>query len=170
MITFHPDMIVPDVLAPIETALFVGVRARPALESTQLRWQVKVAPHDSVQLESGGMNLEQLGGALFLTTKEPPPETPDGEPPESMGWIKWIGEQGRQSFQIQLAIARVAFDRICLLAEKGRYPQAILSFKEDGPIEEGLGPNRDKKIWNNVQSNFALISEFTLKYDFGPTK
>ena len=168
MITFKPDMIVPDVLAPIETALFVGTRANPPLEVTQLRWQVKVGPEENVELESSGLNLDQLGGALFLTTREPPPETPPDATPEHVGWIKWIADQGRNSFQIQLAISRLAFDRICRLAESGRYPHAILTFKEDGAIDYGLSPNREKKVWHNVQSSFATIGEFTLKYDFTP--
>jgi hypothetical protein len=164
-ITFHPDLIVPEASTSIETALVIGIRANPALESTQLRWQVKVGPHDTVQLESGGLSLEQLGGALFLTTKEPPPDILPDEPLQHVGWIKWIAERGRQSFQIQLAISRIAFDRVCHLAEMGRYPNAMLTFEDDGPIEISISPHRETKIWNNVKSNFATIREFTLKYD-----
>jgi hypothetical protein len=166
MITFQPDMIEPDLRSSIETALFLGVRAIPSLESTQLRWQVKVGPDDIVQLEPGGTYLESLGGALFLTTKEPRPEVSPDETPPPIGWIKWIAEQGRRSFQIQLAISRVGFDRVCGLAGKGRFPHAILTFEEDGPITYGLGLNGEKKIWKNIESRMALVSEFTLKYDF----
>jgi hypothetical protein len=164
-ITFHPDPVVPDSSTRIETALVIGIRANPALESTQLRWQVKVGPDDLVELESGGLFLQHLGGALFLTTKEPPPDIDPEKTPEHVGWIKWLGELGRQSFQIQLAISRLAFDRISRLAEQGRYPNAMLAFNEEGPIERGVSPDRERKIWNNVRSNFATISEFTLKYD-----
>jgi hypothetical protein len=156
MITFQPDMVEPDLRSSIETALFLGVRGNPSLESTQLRWQVKVGPDDIVQLESGGTYLEHLGGALFLTTKAPRPEVSPGETPEPIGWIKWI------------AISRIGFDQVCEFAEKGRYPHAILTFEEDGRIDYGLSPNGEKKIWKNVESSFALVSEFTLKYDFSP--
>jgi hypothetical protein len=168
MITFQPDMVGPDLRSNVETALFLGVRSNPPLESTQLRWQVKVGPDDIVQLESGGTYLERLGGALFLTTKEPRPEVAPGETPQPVGWIKWIAEQGRRSFQVQLAISRIGFDRICELAEKGRYPNAILTFEEGSGIDYGLSPNGEKKIWKNVESSVALVSEFTLKYDLSP--
>jgi hypothetical protein len=168
MITFQPDMVEPALRSTIETALFLGVRGDPSLESTQLRWQVKVGPDDIVQLESGEAHLERLGGALFLTTKEPRPEVSPGDTPEPIGWIKWIAEQGRRSFQIQLAISRIGFDRVCELAEKGRYPHAILTFAKDGCIDYGPSPNDEKKIWKNVESNVVLVSEFTLKYDFSP--
>jgi hypothetical protein len=168
MITFQPDMVEPELRSNVETALFLGVRGNPPLESTQLRWQVKVGPDDIVQLESGGTYLEHLGGALFLTTKEPRPEIAPGETPQPIGWIKWIAEQGRRSFQVQLGISRIGFDRICALAEKGRYPHAILTFEEGSGIDYGLSPNGEKKIWKNVESSVALVSEFTLKYDFSP--
>lgn len=168
MITFQRDGREAEPDAFIETALFLGVRDEPSLESTQLRWQVRQHASDIVQLESGGTYLENLGGALFLTTKEPPPETPPGETRGPIGWMKWIGEQGRRSFQIQLAISGVGFDRVCNLAEKGKYPDAILTFKDDGRIEHGLSPGGNKKIWNNVDSTVALITEFTLRYDFSP--
>jgi len=168
MITFQPDIVAPDPSSPIETALFLGVRGNPSLESTQLRWQVKVGPNDIVQLESGGSHLEHLGGVLFLTTKEPRPEVSSDEAPQRIGWIQWIAEQGRRSFQIQLAISRIGFDRVCNLAADGRYPFAILTFEEDGRIDNGLSPNGEKKIWKNVESSIALVSEFTLKYDFSP--
>jgi len=166
MIAFQPDMIDPDLRSSIETGLFLGVRGDPSLESSQLRWQVKVGTDDIVQLEPGGAYLNSLGGALFLTTKEPRPEvSPDATPPP-IGWIKWIAEQGRRSFQIQLAISRIGFDRVCGLAERGRFPHAILTFEKDGPITFGLGLNGDKKIWQNIESSVALVNEFTLKYDF----
>jgi len=168
MITFQPDMVEPELRSNVETALFLGVRGNPPLESTQLRWQVKVSADDIVQLESGGTYLEHLGGALFLTTKEPRPEIAPGETPQPIGWIKWIAEQGRRSFQVQLGISRIGFDRICALAEKGRYPHAILTFEEGGGIDYGHSPNGEKKIWKNVESSVALVSEFTLKYDFSP--
>ena len=165
MITFAPDLAKPDVSTIVETALFIGVRAHPVLESTQLRWQVKVGPNDIVELESGGEYLERLGGALFLTTKEPAPELAPEEILEHVGWIKWLAERGRNSFQIQLAISRLGFDRICHLAESGRYPHVMLTFADDGPIEIAPSPNQEKKLWHNVRSNFATISEFTFKYD-----
>jgi hypothetical protein len=166
MITFRPDRVEPELRTSIETALFLGVRGDPSLESTQLRWQVKVGPDDIVQLESGGTPLEHLGGAIFLTTKEPRPEVSPGATPEPIGWIKWIAAQGRRSFQIHLAISRTGFDRVCGLAEKGRYPHAILTFEKEGPIKYGLSPNGEKKIWQNVESNVALVREYTLRYDF----
>ena len=70
--------------------------------------------------------------------------------------------------QVQLGISRIGFDRICALAEKGRYPHAILTFEEGSGIDYGLSPNGEKKIWKNVESGVALVSEFTLKYDFSP--
>jgi hypothetical protein len=166
MITFQPDMVEPALQSAIETALFLGVRGNPSLESTQLRWQVKVGPDDTVQLESGGTYLEQFGGALFLTTKEPRPEVVPGETPAPIGWIKWIAERGRRSFQIQLAISRIGFDRVCELAERGRYPDAILTFEEEGPMTRGLDLNDATTMWKNAGSSVALISEFTLRYDF----
>ncbi len=168
MVTFQPDRRESEPGGPIETALFLGVRHDPSLESTQLRWQVRLHANDIVQLESNATYLENLGGALFLTTKEPQAEMPPSETPAPIGWMKWIGEQGRRSFQIQLAISVVGFDRVCSLAEKGKYPDAILTFKDDGRIEHGLSPDGNKKIWNNVGSTVALISEFTLRYDFSP--
>jgi hypothetical protein len=158
MMTFEPDLVEAELRSSIETALFLGVRGNPPLESTQLRWPVKVGPHESVLLQSGA-HLGQLGGALFLTTKEPRPEVAPGETPAPIGWMKWIAEQGRRSFQIQLAISRVGFDRVCGLAEQGRYPHAILTFEEEAGIDDG--------IWKNVESSVALIREFTLRYDFG---
>jgi hypothetical protein len=165
MITFQPDGREAEPGLSIETALFLGVRDEPSLESTQLRWQVRQHASDIMQLESGGTYLENLGGALFLTTKEPPPETLPGETHGPIGWMKWIGEDGRRSFQIQLAISAAGFNRVCNLAEKGTYPDAILTFKDDGRIEHGLSPDGNKKIWNNVGSTVALITEFTLRYD-----
>jgi hypothetical protein len=167
MVTFQPDGRKPEAGGPLETALFLGVRGEPSLESTQLRWQVCLHPNDIVEVESGAY-LENLGGALFLTTKEPPPETPPGESAGPIGWMKWIGEHGRRSFQIQLAISAVGFARVCNLAEKGEFPDAILTFEDDGGIEHGLSPDGNKKIWKNVVSRVALITEFTLRYDFSP--
>jgi hypothetical protein len=168
MVGFQPDARAAEPNGPIETALFLGVRDEPALESTQLRWQVRVHPSDVVQLENGTTYLENLGGALFLTTKGSQPETPSEETRGPIGWMEWIGDLGRRSFQIQLAISGVGFDRVCDLAAKGRYPEAILTFKDDGRIEHGLSPDGNKKIWNNEKSRVALISEFTLRYDFSP--
>jgi hypothetical protein len=168
MVTFQPDGRAAEPDGSIETALFLGVRDEPSLESTQLRWQVRLHASDIVQVESGPTYLENLGGALFLTTKEPQPETLPGETRGPIGWMKWIGKHGRRSFQIQLAISGVGFDRVCNLAEKGKYPDAILTFKDDGPIEHGLSPDGNKKIWKNVGSTVALIAEFTLRYDFSP--
>jgi hypothetical protein len=166
MVTFQPDKREAEPGGPIETALLLGVREEPPLESTQLRWQVCLHASDIVQVESGATYLENLGGALFLTTKEPQPETSPGETRGPIGWMKWIGDHGRRSFQIQLAISGVGFDRVCNLAEKGKYPDAILTFKDDGRIEHGLSPDGNKKIWKNVGSAVALITEFTLRYDF----
>ena len=168
MVTFQPDEREAEPDGPIETALLLGVRDEPSLESTQLRWQVCLHAADIVQVESGATYLENLGGALFLTTKGPQPETPPGETRGPIGWMKWIGEHGRRSFQIQLAISGVGFDRVCDLAEKGKYPDAILTFKDDGRIEHGFSPDGNKKIWKNVASTVALITEFTLRYDFSP--
>jgi hypothetical protein len=168
MVTFQPDGRKAEPGSSIETALFLGVRAEPSLEATQLRWQVRLHANDIVQLESGATYLENLGGSLFLTTKEPRAELLPDETPGPIGWIKWIGDHGRQSFQIQLAISGVGFDRVCNLAEKGEYPDAILTFKEDGPIEHGLSPNGNKKIWKNAGAAPAYISEFTLRYALPP--
>jgi hypothetical protein len=168
MVTFQPDGRQAEPGPSIETALFLGVRGEPPLEATQLRWQVHLHTDDIVQLESGGIYLENLGGSLFLTTKEPRAELPPGETPGPIGWMKWVGDQGRHSFQIQLAISGVGFDRVCNLAEKGKYPDAILTFKEDGPIEHGLSLDGNKKIWKNAGSTVAFISEFTLRYDLSP--
>jgi hypothetical protein len=71
--------------------------------------------------------------------------------------MEWMGELGRRSFQIQLAIAA-----------KGRYPDAMLTFKDDGRIEHGLSPDGNTKIWNNVVLRVALITEFTRRYEFSP--
>lgn len=166
MVTFQPDEREAEPNGPIETALFLGVREEPSLESTQLRWQVRLHASDIVQVESGATYLENLGGALFLTTKEPQPETPPGETRGPIGWMKWMGEHGRRSFQIQLAISGAGFARVCNLAEKGKYPDAILTFKDDGRVEHGLSPDGNKKIWKNVGSTVAYIAEFTLRYDF----
>jgi hypothetical protein len=165
MITFEPDMRDPAVSEPIETALFLGVRGDPPLESTQLRWQVKTSSQETVQLETGHA-LERLGGALFVTTKEPKAEIAPGETPAPLGWIRWIGDSGRSSFQIQLAISRVGFDRLCDLAQQGRYPHAILTFAEDGSI--GARPDAEStgKIWKNVEAKVVLIDEYTFRYDF----
>jgi hypothetical protein len=168
MITFRPDRVGAEVRESIESALFLGVRGEPSLESTQLRWQVRLHSNDIVQLETGTTYLESLGGALFLTTKEPRTETAPSETPDPIGWMRWMGDDGRRSFQVQLAISRVGFDRVCNLAEKGRYPEAILTFKDDGPLEHGQSPDGNKKIWKNVGSVPALITEFTLRYDFSP--
>jgi hypothetical protein len=171
MISFRPDPLDPDSNGasdpggPIETALFLGVRHEPSLESTQLRWQVRVGANHIVQLASGSTYLENLGGALFITTKEPPPDIAPDETPAPIGWLRWIGEEGRRSFQIQLAISRIGFDRLSHLAAKGHYPDAILTFKDDGRIERVPSPDDNKVIWNNVESKVAYISEFTLRYD-----
>jgi hypothetical protein len=167
MVTFQPDKRKAEPGPSIETALFLGVRAEPALEATQLRWQVRLHADDIVQLESGAY-LENLGGSLFITTKEPRVEVQPNETPGPIGWLKWIGEHGRHSFQIQLAISAVGFERVCNLAEKGKYPDAILTFKEDGSIEHGLSPAGNKKIWNNSAASPAFINEFTLRYDLSP--
>jgi hypothetical protein len=82
--------------------------------------------------------------------------------------MRWIGDHGRRSFQVQLAISGVGFDRVCNLAAKGKYPDAILTFKDDGRIEHVQSPDGDKKIWQNAGSPVALITEFTLRYDFSP--
>ena len=149
----------------IETALFLGVRRDPPLESTQLRWQVKAGVQETVQLESGHA-LEILGGALFVTTKEPKLEIADGEIPPPLGWIRWIGDDGRRSFQIQLAISRVGFDRLCDLAQQARYPHAILAFAEDGGIGGLSEAQSDVKIWKNIEAKRVLIDEYTFRYDF----
>jgi hypothetical protein len=165
MISFQPDHVKSDPSGPIETALFLGVRGEPSLESTQLRWQVRVGANHIVQLASGATYLEHLGGALFITTKEPPPDiAPDATPPP-IGWMRWMGEDGRRSFQIQLAMSRVGFDRVCHRAERGHYPDAILTFKDDGRLERVPSPDNNKLLWNNVESKVAFISEFTLRYD-----
>jgi hypothetical protein len=169
MVTFQPEGRHAEPGPSIETALFIGVRGEPPLEATQLRWQVRLHANDIVQLESGGATyLENLGGSLFLTTKKPQAELPPDETPHPIGWMKWLGDHGRQSFQIQLAISGVGFDRVCNLAEKGKFPDAILTFKEDGPIEHGLSPSGNKKIWKNAGSIAAFITEFTLRYDLSP--
>ena len=168
MVTFKPDEREADTTGPIETGLFLGVREEPALESTQLRWQVRLHPSDIIQIEDSTTYFENLGGALFITTQEKPAETEPVETRGPVGWLKWIGDNGRRSFQIQLAISGVGFDRICRLAEKGQFPDAILTLKEDGPIEHGLSPDGNKKIWTDVSSSVALIAEFTLRYDFSP--
>jgi hypothetical protein len=168
MVTFQPDRGEAEPGGPIETALFLGVRGEPSLESTQLRWQVRLHVNDIVQLETGTTFLENLGGALFLTTKEPRAETAPGETPDPIGWMRWIGDHGRRSFQVQLAISGVGFDRVCNLAAKGKYPDAILTFKDDGRIEHVQSPDGNKKIWQNAGSPVALITEFTLRYDFSP--
>lgn len=162
MVTFQPDG--REASGAIETSLSLGVRDEPSLEASQLRWQVRLHPCDILQVEGSAAYLENLGGALFLTTKDP--ETQPDETRGPIGWMKWIGEDGRRSFQIQLAISGVGFDRICRLAEKGKYPDAILTFKQDGPIEHGFSPDGNKKIWKNAGSAVALIAEFTLRYDF----
>jgi hypothetical protein len=164
MVTFQPDKREAEPSPTIETALFLGVRAEPPLEATQLRWQVRLHADDIVQLESGAY-LENLGGSLFVTTKEPRVELQANETPSPIGWLKWIGDHGRHSFQIQLAISAVGFDRICNLAGKGKYPDAILTFNEDGPIEHGLSPTGNKKLWKNAAASPAFITEFTLRYD-----
>src|ERR1700722_7147781 len=94
MITFQPDQLGADSRDCIETALFMGVRGEPSLESTQLRWQVRVSKNDTVQLESGSTHLETLGGALFLTTKEPRVEAAPGETSDPIGWMRWIADDG----------------------------------------------------------------------------
>jgi len=165
MISFQPDHLKSDPNGPIETGLFLGVRGDPSLESTQLRWQVRVGANHIVQLASGTTYLENLGGALFITTKEPPREIAPDESPDPIGWIRWIGEDGRRSFQIQLAISRVGFDRVCGRAEKGIYPDGILTFRDDGRFEPVPSPDGNKVLWNNLESKVAFISEFTLRYD-----
>jgi hypothetical protein len=164
MISFQPDLQL-EPTGSIETALFLGVRREPSLESTQLRWPVRLSPNDSVQLASSATHLDKLGGALFITTKEPRPEIAQDETPDPIGWMKWLAEDGRRSFQIQLAISRVGFDRVCHRAEQGHYPDAILTFNDDGCIEPVPSPDNNKKLWNNVGSKIALISEFTLRYN-----
>jgi hypothetical protein len=164
MISFLPDPASSEARLAIETALFVGVRGEPSLEATQLRWQVKVGPNHIVELASGGTYLENLGGALFITTKEPMPEPVPDETPDPIGWMRWIGEDGRRSFQIQLAISKTGFDRVSRRAESGHYPDAILTFKED-TIERVPSPEDNKVLWNNVVSKVAYISEYTLRYD-----
>lgn len=166
MVTFQPDERDADSGVAIETGLFLGVREEPALESTQLRWQVRLHPSDIFQVESSGTYLEELGGALFITTKEPLAEMQPGETRGPVGWMKWIGNNSRRSFQIQLAISAAGFDRVCRLAEKGQYPDAILTFKEDGPIEHGFSPEGNKKVWTKDSPVVALLAEFTLRYDF----
>jgi hypothetical protein len=164
MISFQPDPADSDRNSPIETALFLGVRGEPSLEATQLRWQVRVGSHQIVQLASGGAYLENLGGAIFITTKEPLPEHAQDDTPDPIGWMRWIAEDGRRSFQIQLAISRIGFDRVWGRAETGHYPDAILTFKEDS-IERVPSPDDTKVLWNNVASKVAYISEYTLRYD-----
>ena len=146
MVTFKPDERAADTEGPIETGLFLGVREEPALESTQLRWQVRLSPSDIIQVESSDTYLTNLGGALFVTTKALSAEAQPDEKSGPVGWIRWVGENGRRSFQIQLAISGTGFDRICHLAEKGRYPDAIITFKEDGPIEHGFSPDGNKRF------------------------
>jgi hypothetical protein len=165
MITFEPDMQDCAVSESIETALFLGVRGHPYLESTQLRWQVKTRAQDTVQLESGHA-LDGLGGALFVTTREPKVEITDGELPPPLGWIRWIGDDGRRSFQIQLAISRVGFDRLCDLAQQGRYPHAILTFAADCGIGELSEAQSEVKIWKNIEAKKVLVDEYTFRYDF----
>ena len=165
MIIFEPDMQDGIVSKSIETALFLGVRGDPPLESTQLRWQVKTSAQETVQLESGHA-LDSLGGALFVTTKEPKMETADGEIAAPLGWIRWMGDGGRRSFQIQLAISRVGFDRLCDLAQRGRYPHAILTFVEDGAIGALSDAQKDVKIWKNVEARKVYVEEYTFRYDF----
>jgi len=165
MITFRPDQLEANQNGLIETALFLGVRAEPSLESTQLRWPVRVGAGDIVQLQRGSTYLENLGGALFLTTKEPAPQVALDDAPAPIGWMKWVGDDGCRSYQIQLAISRLGFDRVCHLATEGRYPDALLTFKDDGRIEAGMSPDGNKTIWNNADYKIALISEFTLRYD-----
>jgi hypothetical protein len=165
MIMFEPDMRDAALSESIETALFLGVRRDPPLESTQLRWQVKMSAQETVQLESGDA-LESLGGAMFVTTKEPKIEIAEGQTPAPLGWIRWIGEDGRRSFQIQLAISRVGFDRLCDLAQRGKYPHAILNFAEDGSIGSLSEAQSEIKIWKNVEAKKVLIDEYTLRYDF----
>jgi hypothetical protein len=164
MIAFQPDHADSDATGPVETALFLGVRREPSLESTQLRWQVRVGAHHIVQLASGATYLETLGGALFITTKEPRPEPAADEAPDPIGWMRWIAEDGRRSFQIQLAISRIGFDRVCGRAERGQYPDAIVTFSEEA-IEPVPSPDDNKVLWNNVASRVAYISEYTLRYD-----
>lgn len=164
-ITFEPDMQDAASSESIETALFLGVRGDPRSESTQLRWQVKASVRETVQLESG-QALESLGGPLFVTTKEPKVEMADGQSPGPLGWIRWIGDDGRRSFQIHLAISFVGFDRLCGLAQQGRYPHAILTFAEDGSIGALTEAQSDVKIWKNIEAKRVLIDEYTFRYDF----
>ena len=51
---------------------------------------------------------------------------------------------------------------------RAKYPDAILTFKEDGPIHHGPSPDGNIKIWKNAGSSVAFISEFTLRYDLSP--
>jgi hypothetical protein len=164
MIAFEPDRLEAQ-RELNETALFVGVRGDPPLESTQLRWQVRASTNDVVELKMGPTYLQQLGGALFLTTREPRVQTAEGEIPPPIGWMRWIANNGHRSFHIQLAISAIGFDRVCHQAEKGKYPDAILTFQEDGPIDFLDRDKGHKKKWNNVESKHAYISEYTLRYD-----
>src|ERR1700730_8316373 len=163
MIAFEPDRLEAQ-REPNETALFVGVRGDPPLESTQLRWQVRASTNDVVELGTGPTYLQQLGGALFLTTREPRVQTAEGEIPPPIGWMRWIANNGHRSFHIQLAISAIGFDRVCHLAEKGKYPDAILTFQDDGPIDFLDRAKGDKKKWNNIKSKLAYIRKYTLRY------
>jgi hypothetical protein len=165
MIAFQLDRMETELDGSIETALFMGVRGEPSLESTQLRWQVRASTNDIVELETGPTHLQRLGGALFLTTRQPRDETAPGETSKPFGWMRWIADDGRRSFQIQLAISAMGFNRVCDLAQKGRYPDAILTFQDQGPIDFRNSAEGDKKMWKNMESKLAFISEYTLRYD-----
>jgi hypothetical protein len=162
LLTFRPDFVETPPVDRIETALFFGIRRNPPLESTQLRWQVRLSQGESLKLETGGA-LEHWGGALFLTTKEPPPEALSDTAPAAIGWMRWIASDGRRSFQIQLAISRVGFDRVYALAANGHYPDAILNFRGDDSVQEDAEVQGTS--WKNVESSVAELSEFTLRYD-----
>ena len=167
MLAFMPDRSESSSAIASDTALFVGVRGDPALESTQLRWQVRLSSSEFVRLEDGG-SLNEFGGALFITTKEPLPEPVPGASPEPIGWLKWIAAAGRRSFQIQLRISRTGFDRVCGMAENARYPAAMLTFADEGFVVAQDENDQSKKLWNNTQSRIALIGEYTLRYDLPP--
>ena len=167
MLSFTPDMPESTLGGSSDTALFLGVRGDPPLESTQIRWQVKLSVSESVRLEDGGA-LQEFSGALFITTKEPPPELALGASPDPIGWLRWIAAAGRRSFQIQLRISRTGFDRVCGLAESARYPAAILTFADEGYVIADDEIDQSKKLWKNTQSKIALIGEYTLRYDMSP--
>jgi hypothetical protein len=66
MVTFRPDEREAEPGGPVETALFLGVREEPSLESTQLRWQVRLHAGDIVQVESAGNAARRNAGPYWL--------------------------------------------------------------------------------------------------------